>query len=95
MLRGRANHFKVTRNGFPIDEVKISGGINAGIDYSFMYLEYDACIAGNCDPWKWWNNEYSKDFKAHIVAWHIDHRLINVHTEDAINRKMKQKSKQR
>jgi len=60
-----------------------------------LFLEFEACVASGLNLWKWWNNEYSVDFKAFVVAWFQDHNAVKLHSEDAVNRKMKQMQKKK
>ncbi|TRO54466.1 hypothetical protein E2P63_01180 [Candidatus Bathyarchaeota archaeon] len=78
-----------------IDDVKITNAVNANIQYSFLMLQFESCVEANLDLWMWWNNDYHDEFKAHVIAWYLDHKAIKIHTEDAVSKKMNQKTKKK
>jgi hypothetical protein len=48
------------------------------------YTEWDAAVACNLDLWKWINDEYPNWFKAKVIAFSEDRKLVKLHTEDAL-----------
>ena len=50
---------------------------------SMEFSEWEACHAAGCDMWRWHSNEYPREFKARVMAWHELHNLIGLHTADA------------
>ena len=42
------------------------------------FAEWEACHAAGCDLWRWYNNEYPRDFKARVMAWHELHTLVGL-----------------
>lgn len=85
----------MTRNGTPIEDYPITGGVNTGIRYSGSYEQYDACVAHNLDPWLWETGHYPKWFMVKIMARHRLKNLIDSNQQDAVAKATKKKGKKR
>jgi hypothetical protein len=86
----------VTRNGQPITDHGIRGGVNTGIGYSPYYEGLTAAIGAGAtlnELEKWIDGDYSPHFMAVIIAWNRTKHLISNHTEDAVSRAAKNKSR--
>jgi hypothetical protein len=84
----------VTRNGQPIIDYHLTGGISAGINYNISYSVWDAAIAAGAtlDELKSIDEgKYPSWFLGKVIAWHMVHRLIDNHQEDAVATSMKNK----
>jgi len=57
------------------------------------FAEWDACLGCKLDLWKWDNNEYPIKFKTRVMAFWKLHNLVELHTQDEVNRQVKKKSK--
>jgi hypothetical protein len=78
--------FDIKRNGIAIGNhpIKQRYFANPNITFSQTYVEWDACIAANLDPYLWFETSvYSDKLKAQAIAWHSGHQLIKTHTADA------------
>lgn len=75
--------FNVRRNGTPIRQYFLKGGVNAGISYNQSYAEADACIAAGLDYSTWRDDGYSQELKSEVVAWHQMNGLIKAHVSAA------------
>lgn len=98
MLKMPWIRFQVTRNGYPIADVHLSGGVNAGINYNMSYAIWDAAIAAGASLDELRDidkGKYPSWFLGKIIAWHIASRLIHNHQEDAVAASIKAKSKKR
>ena len=79
--------FKVTRGGIPIENARLSEGVDTKIAHTMSYAEYDACVSCGLDLWKWENRQYSRQFMAKVVAFHQLKGLVRSHSEDAARAK--------
>lgn len=79
--------FRVRRNGTPIQDYHLAGGISAGITFNQSYAEADACIAAGLDYYLWRTGYYPQEFKSEVVVWHTMHSLIKTHVESVVNEK--------
>lgn len=75
--------FQVRRNGTPIRQHFLKGGVKAGITFNQSYTEVDACIAAGLDYYLWRMDHYPVWLKAEIVVWHQMKNLINAHVKSA------------
>jgi len=75
--------FRVRRNGIPIRQHYLKGGVNAGISYNQSYAEAEACIAAGLDYHIWRDGGYTQQFKSEVVAWHQMSSLISSHVKSA------------
>ena len=83
----------MTRNGVPISQVQVRTAVDANIDFGMSFAEWEAACAAGLNLWDWENNKYPVPFKAKVIAWHKLHRLIEIHQEDAVSKKMEAESK--
>jgi len=84
----------VTRNGEPIGDIELSGGINAGIHYNMSYAVWDAAIAAGAtmDELKHIDEgTYPSWFLGKLIAWHIASKQIASHKDEAVASSMKNK----
>ncbi len=81
----------MTRSGVPIEEYPVKHGVNPNISYTPAYAELEACVAANLDPWTWERGGYNVAFKAKILAWYQLRQLIELNTQDAVQRKASRK----
>jgi hypothetical protein len=58
-----------------------------------MYSEWEACVECGLDLWDWYNDQYTREFKVSVLAFHRLKRLVHMHSEDALAKKMKSKSR--
>lgn len=76
------------RRGLPIaDHPLQGGGVNPGIQFNPAFGEWEAATAAGLDMYKWETAVYPTWFMARVITWHKYHILVDVHTQDAINRK--------
>ena len=64
--------------------------MNPGISYKSIFGEWEAGADGTAaglDMYKWEMGGYPPWFMARVLTWHKYHNLVQVHTQDAINRK--------
>ena len=71
------------------------GAVQAGITYSLLFEEFEACVAAGLNLWDWVNHRYPIPFKAQVIAWRRMHNLVELHTQDAINREMQRQAKRK
>jgi hypothetical protein len=84
----------VTRNGEPIGNIELSGGIDAGINYNMSYAVWDAAIAAGAtmDELKHIDEGvYPSWFLGKLIAWHIASRQISTHKDDAVSASINKK----
>ncbi len=80
--------FDVKRNGEPIEDVGVRDSVDPHISYSVHYSEWDAAIAAGATLDELLRLEqYPIMFRAKLIAWHNYHRAIEMHAQDAVNRK--------
>lgn len=72
-----------------------SGAVNPQIEYSSAFSEWEAATAAGLDMYKWENLHYPSWFRARVLAWYKAHVLVEAHTQDAVNAKMRQKMKKK
>lgn len=81
------------RRGIPIRDYPFSaGGVNPQITYSNTFGEWEAATAAHVDMHRWETGGYPGWFKARVMAWYSASRMVQAHTDDAVNAKMRQKS---
>jgi hypothetical protein len=85
--------FRVQRNGIPIRQHFLKGGVRAGIAYNSSFAEAEACIAANLNYYKWRLDEYPQWLKAEVVAWHQLSKLIDSHVKAAEAKHVEKMSK--
>lgn len=95
--RQRRHPFRVTRHGYPIEEVRISPrtSVNAGIGYSARFEEFQACIAAGLNIQIWKNGGYDPQLKADVIAWHSMNGHIESHVADAKQKKADKEAKKK
>lgn len=80
------------RNGLPIAQAPLSGGgVNPGITYNSIFEEWEAATAAGLDMYSWENGKYPPWFMARTLVWYRNHRYVETHTKDAVNRKSSKK----
>ncbi len=81
----------------PIAVAPLKGAINPGITQGVSFSEWEAATAAGLDMWRWEQDDYSPAFRAKVLAWYQAHRLVELHSEAAVNaaveRKLRRKSK--
>ena len=75
--------FQVRRNGTPIRNHFLKGGVKAGITFNQSYAEADACIAAGLNYHLWRTDVYPQWLKSEVVAWHQLGSLISAHVKSA------------
>lgn len=85
--------FQVTRNSLPIETVAVKGAVNPGISFSMNFLEWEAAIAAGATLAELLQIERGEFFpiwfREKIAAWHELHGQVNMHKQDAVNKKSK------
>ena len=51
------------------------------------FMEWEAATQAGLNLWKWDNGSYSRKFMAKVIAWYSLHNLVEVHSQDAANKK--------
>ena len=64
-----------------------------GISYKPAFGEWEAATSAGLDMYEWETGKYPTWFMARVLSWHKLHRLVEVHTQDAVNAKMNRKMK--
>ena len=85
-MNQRINPFDVKVDGVPIKQVPVRNGVNTGVTYSMEFQEWEAATEANLNLWDWYCGLYSNLFKAKVVAWYQNHREIQTHVQDKVNR---------
>lgn len=81
----------MTRSGNPIEQHGLKDAVSTGISYSQQYEIYASLKAAGLDLWKYEQGLYPPWFVANVlVHWRMS-KLIGVHEQDAIARKVKKK----
>ena len=95
MWRKRQKHLKVSRFGFPIEEVWVKDAINTGISFeSITFPLWEAAIAAGATLDELSRlDDYSKRFQAKLIAWHQKHKIVQLHEQDARSKAMNKKGK--
>ena len=89
----RLNPFQVLRHHEPIKDYPLLGAVDPGISYSPAFAQWEAAHAALLDLWEWdYGEKYSMHFRAKVIAWHRLHTLIEVHTEQAVQRASKRRA---
>lgn len=89
----RQRNFDVRRNGSEIENVHVRGSVSPNITYSIQFAEWEACNGAGLNLWEWESNIYPLPFKVKVMAWWKNHNLVNLHTQDEVNKKSKNKNK--
>jgi len=81
------------RRGQPIEGAALKDAVDPQISYSMSFAEWEAAIAagatlGELLEWDR-GDEFPLQFKEKVLAWHMAHRQIAVHSSDAVNRARK------
>lgn len=85
--------FNVRRNGIPIRDHFLAGGIKAGISHNKSYAEAEACILAGLDYYQWRIDNYPLWLKSEVIAWHQMSGLIKAHVSSAEAKYLKRKDK--
>ena len=81
--------FDVRRNGEPIEDVSVRDAVNPHISYAVHFSEWEAAIAAGATLDELQRLEqYPKEFRAKLIAWHGYHRAVEMHSQDAANREL-------
>ena len=85
MWRKRHSLLKVSRFGFPIEEVWLKDSVNTGITFeTITFPLWEAAIAAGATLDELNNlDSYPKRFQAKLIAWHQKHQIVKMHQEDA------------
>ncbi len=83
----------MTRGGWPIQARAVKNAVNPNIDYSLDFATYEALVVSGLDLWKYERGEYESWFIERVIAWHTLHNQVQLHTQDAKNKKMEHKQK--
>lgn len=75
--------FDVRVHGQPIIDAPVKGAVRPGITYAASFAEWEAATAAGVDLWRWETGGYPPAFKARVLAWHLLHRLVDLHGESA------------
>lgn len=75
--------FQVTRYGLDIRTVPLKDAIDAGVQHSMKFLEWEAAHESGLDLYKWETGIYPKAFKVKVIAWYNMHNLVEAHRQDA------------
>lgn len=74
------------RNSQPIQTHPLKPDIRGkphGIEYDPLFGYAEAIVAANLDLEKLYNGSYSNEFLGFVLSWHINHKLVMMHVEDA------------
>lgn len=82
----------MTRRGEPIENVRLTGGVDPQIGYSASFAEWEAAHAANLNLYDWFSDKYPRWFKARVLAWYKLHTLIEMHKQDALAKDIDRKS---
>ena len=95
MWRKRPAASKVSRNGFPIEEVWLKDSVNTGIVYETLTFPlWEAAVAANATLDELERlDDYPKTFLAKLIAWHQKHRIVQMHEQDAAARAAEKRNK--
>ena len=91
----------MTKNGAPIEQVRLRNPLNVNISFSTDFLGLEACIAAGLDVEKWDNlnpppEGYSRKLKARVIARYQLRDLIEAHIGDTqIQEQKKEMAKQK
>ena len=87
----RRNTLKVNRWGYPIEDLGVSGSVSTGITFdTLMFPLWEAAIAAGATLDELSKlDDYPKKFLAKLIAWHIKHRLVRMHEQDAVTKAAK------
>ena len=93
--RKRHAVLKVSRNGFPIEEVWLKDSVQTGIIYeTITFPLWEAAIAAGATLGELCQlDSYPKLFQAKLIAWHQKHRIVAMHEHDAAERAAEKKNK--
>ena len=47
--------------------------------------EYEAVVAAGLDLWEWEQGNYPMYFRANVLAWHRNHILKDIHSQDVVS----------
>ena len=83
-MKPRRIRFQVNRNGTPIRDAGLKDSINTGISYAMMFGEWEACVENGLDLWKWYSDEYPREFKIRVIAFNNMRKAVHSHSEDAV-----------
>lgn len=89
----------MTRNGRPIDQVRLTEGVNPRINRSQKLVEWEAAIAAGAtleELYKWeqaGEGGYPSWFKARVIVWHLRHQQYESHVAEAQVKAAKSKAK--
>ena len=61
--------------------------VDPAISYSMVFEEWQAAVDTGLDLWKWYKDEYSRDFKVRVIAFNNLRKLIEMHTQAAVAQK--------
>lgn len=95
MWRKRHNPSKVSRNGFPIEDVWLKDSVSTGIQYETLTFPlWEAAIAAGATLDELARlDEFPTRFLAKLIAWHQKHKIVALHEQDAGARAAEKKSK--
>lgn len=93
MWRTRRVAFKVSRNGFPIEQVWLKDAVNTGIQYETLTFPlWEAAIAAGATLDELAHlDDYPPRFLAKLIAWYQKHNIVKLHEQDAMQRAMERK----
>ena len=93
MWRTRPASSKVSRNGFPIEDVWLKDAVNTGIQYeTITFPLWEAAIAAGATLEELSHlDNYPKTFQARLIAWHQKHKIVSLHEHDAAARAAEKK----
>lgn len=86
--------FRVMRNSQPIAEHSLKPEIKGkehGITYEPLFGYAEAVVAAGLDLEKLYAGVYSNSFLGFVLAWYANHKLVQIHIEDANFRKPKRR----
>lgn len=63
--------------------------MNTGITYSQGFLEWEAAQLAGLSLWEWDSGVYPNTFKAKVIAWYRNHKEVETHVQDKVNRAKK------
>jgi hypothetical protein len=91
----RQRNFAVLRNNIPIQHVRIKDSVDPGIQFGLSFAEWEAAVAAGAtldDLFEWdESNKFPVPFKEKVVAWYRLHKLVSMHSQDAVAQKSKRK----
>lgn len=79
----------------PISDVGVKTGVDPNISYNIDFQGWEAAHEAGLDLFKWYTGGYPHNFRVKVLAWFNLHKLVLMHTEDALSEHMEKESKKK